>query len=93
MGLLEMNESDLALGPVALTFERSKVSPFTSALFVDEVSILSAYFQSESDIYKPLFALFNHIIWLTLLVCILLLSITSSFSKWFKSDISIKRFV
>ncbi len=87
MGLMETNKSDIALGPVALIYQRSKISPFTRALFFDEMSILSAYFQSESDIYKPLFMLFNHIVWLILLISILLLSITTTFSKSLKSNI------
>jgi hypothetical protein len=85
MGLLDSNKSDIALGPIALNYNRSLVSTFTRPLLSDEMSILSSYMESDSDIFKPLFTFLNKLIWLSLLISILLYSLIITLSKRFKS--------
>ena len=81
MGLLERNESDLALGPIALTYQRSLVSPFTTQLFADEMSILSTHWRSEVDIFKPLSQFLDHYLWSLFPISLLVFSFVSSFSN------------
>ena len=86
MGLLHRNECDLALGPIALTYQRSLVSPYTTELFAHEMSILSAYLRSDVDILKPVSHFLNHYLWNTLLVFLFILSVVLSVSNIFHSN-------
>jgi len=96
VGLLQKNQTDLALGPIALTYERSLVSPFTRPLFSDGMTILSAYSNNEKiDVIQPIIILLHNKIWFLVLIALLILSITTALSIQLRSteNITIKRFL
>jgi hypothetical protein len=86
VGLLHRNQTDIALGPIALTYQRSLVSPYTRSLFSDEMTILSAHLNYQKiDIFETVISLLRNKIWFLIVIALLLLSITTTLSMHLRS--------
>ncbi|EEC17090.1 glutamate receptor, putative, partial [Ixodes scapularis] len=78
VGMLHQNRADMALGPVAMTYDRSQVSTFTSQVSTDYLTVLSGFPDVvEASVFGTLMA-FEWKVWLGLL-CSLLLCVFTNF--------------
>ncbi|XP_064487471.1 glutamate receptor-like [Ornithodoros turicata] len=71
VGMLFRNSADLALGPIAMTYDRSQVSRFTAQVTTDYLTILTGFPEVvEANIFGTIMA-FEWKVWLGLLISIL----------------------
>ncbi|CAG2117782.1 unnamed protein product, partial [Medioppia subpectinata] len=67
-GMIYNNESDMILGPSAITSERKSIVKFSESLYTDEAAILCA--PSRQPYYKDIFAHLKHLDHITYLAII-----------------------
>ncbi|XP_042146549.1 glutamate receptor U1-like [Ixodes scapularis] len=78
VGMLHQNRADMALGPIAMTYDRAQVSAFSSQVTTDYLTILAGFPNVvEASVFGTLMA-FEWKVWLGLL-CSLLLCVFTNF--------------
>ncbi|CAN8015239.1 unnamed protein product, partial [Ixodes persulcatus] len=79
VGMLHQNRADMALGPIAMTYDRAQVSTFSSQVTTDYLTILAGFPNVvEASVFGTLMA-FEWKVWLGLL-CSLLLCVFTNFA-------------
>ncbi|XP_076308810.1 glutamate receptor-like [Tachypleus tridentatus] len=77
IGMLHRKEADLAIGPFARTYDRSKVSTFTSTVATNHLTIMAGHMKDQSTDVFGYILTFDWQVWLGLFIGMIVLILTS----------------